>query len=374
MSKIAIITWVSFFNYGTMLQAFALQRFIESLGHKSVIIDDSYIQNQPSESSCQTPNRFEGWSVRLEKLLKSFNPKYRSFYKFQRILCPSILNFKKQHLHIESDCQGVLRGEKQYDVFVCGSDQIWWPENLMKRANEYYFASFAKCKKIAYAPSLGLYAIPENWKSKMSSLLSDFSAIAMREDAGTRAIKEITNKEVITVVDPTLLLSEYEWNSCLAPTSASEDYVLAYILSPNDRYYQIAQDFAKQQGLKLYLFMLNPEDYGKTDMLISGGPFDFLSMVKNAKFVFTDSYHGTIFSIIFKRQFITFRRMYECVEESHNSRIETLLMAAGLVDRYLNVQEDEISLDFQPIDYTQVYCNLNPHIERSKTYLSNALS
>lgn len=376
MLKTATLTWNSFYNYGTCLQAYALQHFIESIGYENLIIDDSRIiteNNRLQGINGERKSKKNKWTKRWKKLWQSFHSKYRAFYKYQRILCPSINHYKIHSLKIYYDIESVLTDKADFDVYICGSDQIWKPEGFENMQWPFYYASFTPKPKIAYAPSIGKYQIPEIWKKKVSELIAPFSVLSVREEAGREAIQELTDKPVELVADPTLLLSRQEWDAVLpAQKNKKEKYVLGYILTPNQQLYKIARDYAHQHGMKFYLFMLNLEDYGQADRLVSGGPFEFLRYIHDAETVFTDSYHGTIFSAIFETPFYTFKRFADDSPINQNSRIETLLTFMGATDRLID-EGNKVLIDKMP-DFNTIKNRLNPLIEHSKAFLRTSLS
>lgn len=376
MLKTATITWISFYNYGTCLQAYALQHYIESLGYENLIIDDSRIiagRNGLKGIDRERKSIKNKWAKRWKKLRQSFHSNYRAFYKYQRILCPSINHYKIHYLKIHYDIEAVLKDKADFDVFICGSDQIWKPNGFENPQWSFYYAAFTEKPKLAYAPSIGAYQIPEKWKEKVSELIAPFSAISVREEAGRKALQELTNLPIELVADPTLLLSRQEWESLLPTKKMKEKYVLGYILTPNDIYYRIAREYAHQHGLKFYLFMLNLHDYGQADKLISGGPFDFLEFVRNADVVFTDSFHGTIFSTIFEIPFYTFKRFTDDSTINQNSRIDTLLKTMGAEVRLIDKQQNN-PLNNDALDFGEMKSKLEPLIEHSKKYLQVHLS
>lgn len=373
MQKTAIITWNSFYNYGTCLQAYALQQYILSLGYDNYIVDDSTIVYGASLESAKY-KFVNKCKLRWTKLWQSLHANYRAFYKYQRVLVPAIHHFKANVLKIDYDIVSILNDVCDYDVYICGSDQIWSPGMLENPKGCFFFASFTKKRKISYAASIGRYEIPQEWKAKVMDLIIPFSAISVREEAGQRALQELSNQKVELVVDPTLLLNKQEWEELLPSQKAStEKYVLGYILTPNTRFYQIAREYAHQHGMRFYLFMLNIEDYGEADQLISGGPFDFLQYVRDAEMVFTDSYHGTIFATIFETPFYTFKRFTDDSPINQNSRIETLLSSMGATNRLIEgMHKHQETAD--AIDFAEIKGRLNPLIEHSKGFLQDALA
>lgn len=368
MLKTATLTWDSFPNYGTMLQAYALQQYLLSEGHENHIIDDSSIVF-PSFGRKSKQNL---WKYRLKRFWQSLHANYRHFYRLQRVYCPKMEDFKKRHLLIDYNVNDVLSDKADYDLYICGSDQIWNPTALINPCRKFFFADFTKRKKISYAPSIGLYSVPTEWKETVRNLISSFSSLSVREQAGKEALQELTEKDIHVVVDPTMLLDKEQWEKCIPSSTQDEKYVLGYLLTPNDVYLQAIKDYAKRSNLKLYLFFLDLSYYGKADKLITGGPFDFLSFIKNAEIVFTDSFHGTIFSYMLRTPFYTLRRFKENSKENQNSRIETLLH--NMDATYLLLDEsncNDISCPY--IDFDHIRESLAPFIEKSKQYLQKAL-
>ena len=365
--KTATITWISFYNYGSCLQAYALQHYIESLGCENRIIDDSSIvfAGVKPDKSLVVESK---WKRRWWKVWQSVHANYRTFYRCQRYLCQGVDEFKANTLKIDRDTASVQKDGTDYDVYICGSDQIWTPSGFESPRWTFYYAAFTNKKKISYAPSIGGYQIPQKWKEKVAGLINSFSAISVREEAGQKALQELTILPVELVADPTLLLSRQEWESFLPAKKKNEDYVLGYILTPNDNHYRIARDYAHQHKMKFYLFMLNLQDYGQADKYISGGPFDFLEYIRNANVVFTDSFHGTIFSVIFETPFYTFKRFSDNSPINQNSRIETLFKRMGTETRLIDKHQNE-PLNDCTLDFSNIKCQLEPLIEHSKKYL-----
>lgn len=371
--KTATLTWNSFYNYGTCLQAYALQHYIESLGYENRVIDDSSIVFTVSKSD-KSPTVECKLKWRWRKAWQSVHANYRTFYRCQRLLCQGVNEFKAKILKIDYETASVLRDEKDYDVYICGSDQIWVPLGFNNPKWIFYYAAFTNKKKISYAPSIGGYYIPDEWKTKVSELISSFSALSVREEAGRDALQELTQQKVKLVVDPTLLLSRNEWENVLPCNyHKKEKYVLGYILTPNNTYYQIARNYAHQHGMKFYLFMLNLQDYGQADKYISGSPFDFLEYVRNADLLFTDSFHGTIFSTIFEIPFYTFKRFADESQLNQNSRIDTLLKEIGAETRLIESKNAGHFGNDMP-DFIDMKHRLEPLIEHSKKYLRENLA
>ena len=368
--QVAIITWCTYTNFGTYLQAYALQNYISSLGYEVKILDDSSIIPIPKTLKYRFLHPIKD---RIKSLLK---PSFRKLNQ-QDIRSKGLYkSFRDDYLVLDKYIHPLQDLDKKYDIYVCGSDQIWSPIGFDTDENkDFYFASFSKNRKIAYAPSIGVSKIPEEYKNHYRKLLSSFSSLSSRENNGVNELAHITNKSVEHVVDPTLLLSKEQWADLLVKDVGNglttERYVLLYLLTYNLSYIQEAIAFAKRNNLELKVIHsigVSMDDLRTED----AGPIEFIKLIKNASFIFTDSFHGTIFSIIFEKQFITFKRFKDEDKNSQNSRVYDLLNQLDLTDR-LKGEEMYVQDKYNSIDYVKVNTTLESFIQSSKNYLVKAL-
>lgn len=194
----------------------------------------------------------------------------------------------------------------KYDIYISGSDQIWSPMLL----NPVFYLSFVedKYKKIAYAPSFGVSSIPEIKKNKIAEMLNKYDRISVREEQGTKIVNQLTGRIVRSVLDPTMLLTEDKWEK-VAIKPKDEKYVVCYFLTFNKEYYEKAKEFADRKNLKLILISTTKETYTlDCDIRIDVGPSEWLGYIKYADYVFTDSFHGCVFSMMFEKIFFIFKR------------------------------------------------------------------
>lgn len=362
MNNIAIITWINYPNYGTYLQAYALQQYIKSLGFNCKILNDK---------NCIASNF--NWKLELKKIVWVLNDHYRNYRDSWNNSLNLYKSFKTKYLEIENTInQDDLN--IQYDAFVCGSDQIWNPFCLSNPQSKFYYADFSCKKKIAYAPSIGVPEIPLQYKTIFKELTRNFEFLSSREQQGVDALHELTGKEVTKVVDPTMLLDAKQWNVLLSSSQVYSDtnYILAYFLTPNPIFVQTAFKYARQKGLKLKIFYTDKNYSNYNCDLVSAGPLEFLFYIKNAEYLFTDSFHGTIFASIFHTQFFTFKR-FKQTARSQNSRVENLLNMMGVSERLFDEDNCETVYRFSDIDFEQVDYNLAPFIKKSKEYIEKAL-
>lgn len=359
----AIITWVTYNNFGTFLQAYALQKYVIRQGWDNYILDDSSMIEVNTS-----------WEYKIKKaLMRVLQINFRKYEKSRECASSMFNEFKRKNLIIDSESSNMQSLNAKYDVFICGSDQIWNPYLLENPNVGFYYASFTRKKKIAYAPSIGVYEVPQQYKEKLKELTSGFNFLSAREQQGVDILRELTGEKVVKVVDPTLLLDVNQWDKLLPKSSpCKEEYILAYFLTPNPIFINVANNFAKRHKLKLKLFLTNKRYYGYCCDLITAGPTEFLHYVREAKYLFTDSFHGSIFASIFNTQFFTFRRFND-IAQSQNSRVENLLEMMGINERLLGEDNcDEVN-NLPDIDFARIDANLVPYIEQSKEFLKKAL-
>ena len=212
-------------------------------------------------------------------------------------------------------------------------------------------------------------------KKKITKLLGRFNYISIRENQGQKMIKELINKDVPVVVDPTILLSASEWNQYIKnePVYMGE-YVFCYLLSDNKKYINNIKEFAKKKNLKV---VINPTEKGPFNTgfeeMLDVGPAEWMNLIKNASYVFTDSFHGCIFSTIFNKEVFLYKRFSDNSKKSENSRVYTLTKWLGIEERLI----DENSLDkifaMNKINYENVEKNLFDKKKESSDWLLNVL-
>lgn len=360
----ATITWVSYYNYGTSLQAYALQTIIRSLGFDNKIISDARFVRFSGKKVCW-------WKRTLSLVIRLFSKsrwvQARGLVRMKK----SYASFSARFLDIDEHWSSFSELDKRYDIYVCGSDQIWSP----LYAQSYYFAGFTGKKKIAYAPSLGLKSCSNEWKEWVRPLLARFSHLSVREAEGAALLGEIVGKPVPVVLDPTLLLPSEDWKKLADSVSpvGSSSYVLAYFLSFNPAYWAYVRHFAHERKLPLRFFAINREYLKSGDKALFAGPLEFLQQISGASYVFTDSFHGTIFSIHFEKRFFTLKRFKEDAENNQNSRVVSLFSRLGLEDYFIDEEGLPRISSLPPIDYVQVKEKISKERTRSLEYLKNFL-
>lgn len=266
----------------------------------------------------------------------------------------------------------------QYDIIMLGSDQLLNPKDIIFG---YHTLSFVpdNIKKISYAASFGLSKLPLTVKGKAAKELKRFDCFAAREVRGAEIYKELTGKDVPVVVDPTMLISADEWSQIVGQEPiVKEKYIYCYYIGENPLHREIAKKLQEKTGYKIVSirhideFIKDDENFG--DVAVNeAGPKEFINLVSNAEYVLADSFHATIFSILFHKKFFVLNRFVEGSSGSTNSRLESLLGKLGLNERRIKSLSELSEKYKDEIQYSVVDETLNKWIVDSKEYLKNAL-
>ena len=351
MKKIGIITISDNNNYGNRLQNYALQKFLERYCYVDTLWN----------------NKDYSLKYIIKEKIKIFMDKRKMsrFYKFKK--------FTKKIIHskfILHQSKKIKKIEKYYDYMITGSDQVWNPYfNFM---SDIELLSFVSSKKrISYAASFGVDRIDEFAEKKVKEYISNYKSISVREDRGKEIIEELTGrKDVQVLVDPTMLLTAEEWDKVSNRPKQldkikEEKYILNYFLGElsESRKNEIER-IAKENNCHI----INILD--KNDPFYISGPSEFLYLEKHAFLICTDSFHSSVFAILYDRPFIIFDREQKGVE-SMNSRIDTLISKFKLKNRKYNGKC--ITKENLEHDYTEAYEILEKEREKSKAFLEKAL-
>lgn len=279
-------------------------------------------------------------------------------------------SFMKHHLHVSDrvisrDNCSETEFIEQYDCFCCGSDQIWNP--TYQTTSELAFLSFAQGKKktVALAPSFGVSNIPSYRKQDFASWITGIDCLSVREEAGNRIIRNLTGREAVVLVDPTMMLNASDWrNLAVKPaTSLPERYILGYFLGMRDKKCQKRIcSIAKKMDLPIVMLfdIESPEYYVY-------GPKEVLYAIDHAEHVITDSFHGSVFSILFHKNFTILNRNEGGA--SMSSRLETLMDKFEIRDL---VQEKEARIPEKT--WKVVDKKLDLEREKWKNYLEKCLT
>ncbi len=366
---IKTVTCHHVYNYGATLQAYALQTYLESLGHEVEIIDYRLPFHIRYELFTPYPHG------RVYRLIKAI-PLLRY------LLCPlknrkmlltwgrkkAFDNFDRKFLHITSttyrQVSEIQKNPPLADVYIAGSDQIWNTDSLNGKDPGYYL-DFGKkdTKRISYAASFGISEIKKGWEDFVAEKLRIFNAISVREKSGV-SILEHLGLHGSLVVDPVFLLDKQQWMSNLKLKEMHEDYIFLYDFLHDD---ENIRNFTLSLSENTGCHILAINDFSNTpyaDVQINNaGPIEFLQYLLNAKYVVSNSFHATAFSLIFQKEFATF----PLVSQRNSTRIENILKEAGLASRFM---PKEVETFNKPIDWREVDTKISKLITYSKQFLS----
>lgn len=319
--KIGIITMHKVLNFGSALQAYALQQTLFGLGFDNEIID--YQFPSVSHSKQTIKKRINGFFVYLRNAIMGFPnekkiSKFQNFYQENYILSSSRYNEKS-----------IKANPPLYDIYMTGSDQVWNPKHVKDDTN--FLLAFAPsgARKVSYASSFATSVLPEQYVSIYRKYLSEYNVISVREISGVEMVKYLTGKNATVCCDPTLLLDKEEWNVLEAKSDLKikKKYILVYALyymfDPYPELLNIINYVQKKLSLQVIYLNGRKEDAIRYNSKVykSGGPEDFLRLIKNAEFIITSSFHGAVFSILYNKPFMGIVRD----NNSADSRISSLL-------------------------------------------------
>lgn len=362
-----IMTWFYFNNYGTNLQAYALQEFLNIHGNKTEVVN--YIPQYDSKNEKYLEENF------ISKLKRCFinfliqiryGKKIRNKeLKFKKFRDENIRFTKKSYS--KNDLKNL---NKKYDNFIVGSDQVWNPNF---KDMSYYLDFTEKDKnRISYAPSFAVKQLEDEDKINIKSNLERFDYISVREEDGKNIVKNLINKDVDIVLDPTFLLKKEDWLKFVNKKS-DEKYILCYFLGEQKYYWEYAQKLKEQTGYSLKVIPVTRKAFLKEkNLIIDVGPIEFLELINNAEIICTDSFHGAVFSIIFEKNFSVLKKFKDTDKKSQNSRIYNLL-------KLFKLENHLISSDFKEVQYlVSDYNNVNNILEaerkKSVDYIINAVN
>lgn len=358
--KIGILTFHFAHNFGAMLQAYALQEYLKKLGHEVEIINyqPQYLKKIYKFESY---DRFKSMSVlnKIRFLLTEPIAIYRKYLRYRKFQ-----NFMFNNLNISHEIE-TEDDITNYDYIFFGSDQIWNPRITNNKFDPIYTGQFSsEASFIAYAPSMETTSLTEEEKNEYTKILKKFKCISVREKSLQKLLENLTLQKVELVCDPTFLLSQESWNKLSGKTPIEGGkYILVYQTRYSKKAIKIAKEIAKKKKCKI--IQLRACFYWQ---YINGlkqivSPVDFLNYIKFAEFVVTTSFHGTAFSIIFRKNFFTV-----ALDDNKNDRSRSLLSTLDLSNRLIS---DKIP-DSNIISYENTDNILNQYINHSKQYIKDS--
>lgn len=386
-TKVGIITiYYRSFNYGGLLQSYALTEFINKKT-KLQAEQISYAAIPAKKTIFEKWDLIKGFSIKalLGKVLIKLDILWRIILKpniskkftKREQLCDSFRNMVPHSAEVKENDLKALN--KKYDVFISGSDQVWNPNTFYSP----YFLDFVtdNKKKIAFAASMGVNALSTHQEKKLLPLINRFDLISVREKKAKQILEKcIPGMEIKVVLDPVLLLDTSEWNQIAKTLIKDRKYIYAYFLGERQRNIRLAKKTAQILNLPIatvpYIYRrYNGFDHKFGDIrLYDAGPCEFLGLIKDAEFILTDSFHAAVFSVIFQKPFFVYDRDLENDTNSMNSRLIDFLEELGLEDRRITREKQLTeSKAKELIDYQKVYSILQEKRKYTMDFLFHAL-
>lgn len=369
--KIGVITWFNYDNYGTKLQALATQIFLKNIGYNVELVNFQ-LQDKPKSKRKISTIKFVHYIDRIILYTINFFNK-KGIEEKKQINNKFIKNNCTISKKIESE-EDYITVCNSYDCLVFGSDQIWNPNWFHK----FYYGSYDEIcvPKIAYAPSMGVSELTSEESEKLKNAVKDFKFISVREKNGQKIINDYVKKYCNLVCDPTMLITKSEWRKFeIKPKNMerNNNYILCYFLTDNVNHWIAAKKFAKKIKKKLLIIPQGGISYCMFEKVIYNCTVNnFLYLISHADYVITDSFHGTVFSILYSKQFSVFERTASSDKESQNARIYNLLDMINNKTPLINYNSKTIT-SICDIKYDYDIDVLNSFIENSKKYLIESL-
>ncbi|GAE89928.1 polysaccharide pyruvyl transferase family protein [Acetivibrio straminisolvens] len=377
--KILIITYSRTKNYGGILQAYGLYRHLEKMGQDVKFIDyipvrcnfynkKQFVNCITSKSKIWGINRISKWLWGLliyPRVVKEYAP----FLDFM----DSRVKFTRKYYSYEE----LLEDTPQADIYITGSDQVWNSDFIENNNLDLpFYLEFVDDtkKKISYASSFGKDTIPPQNVKLVEKMLKRYNDISVREQSGMDILSKMQIKSTV-VVDPTILCDVSEWDAIASERKMNQDYILLYQVRFNKNVYRIAKKIAKKRNQKLIIITLDYKDKFRAlcdCVLVAPSIPDWLSYIKYANVVITDSFHASVFSILFKRKFI----VSGVARKGMSTRIHNLLNMLELQNQELkdfSVDDAERILQ-SDVEWEKCYSLLNKQKHYSAKWLEQAIN
>lgn len=366
MKKVGIITFHAAHNYGSMLQAYALQQTVLGLGYECEIIN---LRTKIQRKNYRPYFMHIGWIKHLKALgpLRLIIESIQKYRKFEKFINEKYILSK----HTYTTAKELRNANLDYDCYISGSDQIWNTSCFDFQTS--YFLDFVKHgKRIAYAPSMGpkpFDEIDKKFYPFIKESVAHYDAIAVREQDEATLLKQVANITPSVVLDPTLLVNPKDWSALAGDKPLiNSDYIFIYTPWYNkyEPFFTAALKLAKRLNLKVICSLSDNVYQWRNEQYIlfytAVGPIEFLNLVKYSKYVFCGSFHAVVFSILLNKPFFAYKGM-------NDSRIAPLLKTTGL-ERCTEIQEGQLPISY---NYEETIEKLELPIKQSIQYLKSTI-
>lgn len=368
-------------NYGSMLQCFAFTNYLKKENYTYKILrfqkkrSLSFVFKMGWRFVVNPIFRNDILEMTTKKVSTIFNNDFKKCSSQRSMVFSSFSkeNFEKDAIYAFT-YKDLIKKSEEFSIIISGSDQLLSPSGFSTHFYSLEFCS-QKVKRVTYGSSFGVSYIPKNQIKGTKKYLNELNSISVREESASRIIEKLISKQPTIVCDPVALLSKNEWDELVKNENVySFKYIFAYFLGDNKEYRLKVKQFADEKNLKI-VTLKHLDQFVKNDIKFGDyspynvSPINFLNLIRNAEYIFTDSYHGSLFSIINNKKFLSFFRYPNKSKVSKNTRIETLMSTLGL-DMIYNGNIYKVD---EEVDYSVVNEKLDLFRNESINYLKEAL-
>jgi len=384
--KIGVVANHKTINYGTMLQALATQRALERLGFTVETINlegiEGDIKSRKMHYFRTQMSKKDLLESKLPYLKKQIRAKLNHGFAEQLRKREMVFRaFREEQFPMSEICKDreeLSRLSRKYDTVLVGSDQIWLPSNI---AADVFTLNFVpeEINKVAYASSFGVSNLPQIQEKVAGAFLNRINHVSVRELSGQRIVEAMAKREVPVVCDPTMLFTGEEWMRIIPKMKVrKEPYIFCYFLGNNPEQREWASQVREKTGLQI-VAPLHMDEYIKSDVRFPDlspfdmGPKEFLNYIREAEYVITDSFHGTVLSVLNGKRVFTFDRFRKNAAVSTNTRIDSLYMLLGIPERHINADANVDECIAMPAEYDAAWARIDSLRKDSWKYLKTAL-
>ena len=367
--KIGIMTMHRVLNFGSALQAYALQKKLRELDCENELID--YIFPVPQKKKLSFRNLFLNLIIFLRNALIGF-PTEKKKQRFHTFRKKYYVVSSKEYNH-----KNINQKPPIYDLYLTGSDQVWSPRHVKDNTDFMFPFAPVNAKIVSYAASFAVDSIPAEYQNSYANALSRYSFITVRESFGCNIVRQLTGKSAYTVCDPTLLLEKKDWDLLANDAASSEKspyilvYILTYMYNPYPKVENLIKVVQQELGYKVIYLNGRTQDFCKPNSKIikDSGPCEFLNLIRNAKFVITTSFHGVALACAYNIPF------YGIVEnkEHKGDRIHSLLQELNCMESLIAYDEIPKLKKGEEIKYACNKENLSRFRDKSIELLSQMI-
>lgn len=368
--KVGILTFHRARNIGTCLQAYALQKYLENqeksvefIDYRPQYIEDSFgifIKELYRQAKGNAKKLILFWIKTIFRLPFS-TMRERKFGAFRN----DYLRISEKTFYKREEMKNM--GEEYSHIFF-GSDQIWNPQ-LTEGIDTAFFGEFGADKviKASYAASLGANSLSNEEQEKLQKSVKYLDYVGVREESAKNVLENLDVENVMVNIDPTLLVDKSVWDDISKPSTQKEKYILVYTLEINEELIKIVREISEKKNLKVICLDMKNR-YGRHgSSKYTTDPREFIGLVEGAEYVITNSFHGTVFSTIYEKKFLSIPHM------TRSTRVKDLLSKLGIEERMVFTQKDCIDIDAD-IDYESVKQKLELVKKESKEYIKSVLN